>query len=80
MTTIRAFFTPNKGNFFPIFEKGQGRTPPSPFPLLVTRQYTSGGGADEVLVRLQLINQIIKDTNLMCTSFGVKHPQTFRET
>ena len=34
----------------------------------------------EVLVRLLLIKQIIKDGNLMCASFSVKHPQTFRES
>ena len=39
--------------------------------------FTSGGGVDDVLVRLSLIEQIIKDANLMCISFSVKHPQTF---
>ena len=39
--------------------------------------FTSGGGVDDVLVRLWLIEQIIKDANLMCISFSVKHPQTF---
>ena len=37
----------------------------------------SGVGVDDVLVRLSLIGQIIKDANLMCISFGVKHPQIF---
>ena len=30
MTTIRAFFPSKLGNFFPIFEKGQGIPPPIP--------------------------------------------------
>ena len=33
-----------------------------------------------MLVRLSLIEQIIKDANLMCISFSVKHPQTFRKS
>ena len=37
-------------------------------------------GGDEVLMRLSLIKQIIKDINLMCISFSVKHPQTFSES
>ena len=41
---------------------------------------TSGGGVDDVLVRLSLIEQIIKDANLMRISFSVKHPQTFWES
>ena len=41
---------------------------------------TSGGGVDDVLVRLSLIEQIIKDANLMSISFSVKHPQTFWES
>ena len=28
----------------------------------------------EVLVRLSLIKQIMKDVNLMCIAFSVKHP------
>ena len=40
----------------------------------------SGEGVDDVLVRLLLIKQIIKDVNLMCLSFGVKHPQIFWES
>ena len=38
---------------------------------------TSGGGADDVFVRLSLIKQIIKDVTLMCNAFSVKHPQMF---
>ena len=39
--------------------------------------FTSGGCVDDVLVRFLLIEQIIKDGNLMSISFSVKHPQTF---
>ena len=39
----------------------------------------SGGGVDDVLMRLSLIKQIIKDVNLMCISFSVKYPQIFWE-
>ena len=35
------------------------------------------GGVNDVLVRLSLIYQIIKDVNLICISFSVKHPQIF---
>ena len=42
--------------------------------------FPSGGGVDDVLVRLSLIKQIIKDVNLMCISFSVKHPQIFWES
>ena len=41
--------------------------------------FTSSGGVDDVLVRLSLMEQIIKDANLMNISFSVKHPQTFQE-
>ena len=41
--------------------------------------FLSCGGVDDVLVRLSLIKQIIKDENLMCISFSVKHPQIFWE-
>ena len=41
--------------------------------------FTSGGGVDVVLVRLSLIEHIIKDANLMSISFSVKYPQTFWE-
>ena len=41
--------------------------------------FTSGVGVDDVMVRLSFIEQIIKDANLMCISFSVKRPQTFRE-
>ena len=37
-------------------------------------------GDDDVLIRLSLIKQIIKDVNLMCFSFSVKHPQIFWES
>ena len=40
----------------------------------------SGGSVDDVLVRLSLVVQIIKDANLMCISFSVKHSQTFWES
>ena len=39
--------------------------------------FPSGGGADDVLAKLLLIKQITKDANLMCLSFGMKHPQIF---
>ena len=42
--------------------------------------FPSGGGVDDVLVRLSLIKQIIKDVNLMCIAFSVKHPQIFWES
>ena len=42
--------------------------------------FPSGGGVDDVLVRLLLIKQMIKDVNLMCLSFSVKHPQIFWES
>ena len=38
------------------------------------------GGVDGVLLRLPLIELIIKDANLMPIFFGVKHPQKFRES
>ena len=34
--------------------------------------FASGG--DGVLMRLSIIKQIIKNVNLMCISFSVKHP------
>ena len=37
-------------------------------------------GGDDVWMRLSLIKQIIKDANLMCISFSVKHPQIFWES
>ena len=37
-------------------------------------------GGDDVLMMLSLIKQIIKDANLMCISFSVKHPQMFWES
>ena len=39
--------------------------------------FTSVGGADNVLVRLSLIEEIVKVVNLMCVSFSAKLPQTF---
>ena len=39
-----------------------------------------GGGVDGMLVRLLLIEQIIKDVNLMCISFSVKHLEIFQES
>ena len=41
--------------------------------------FTSGGGVGDVLVRLLLIEQIIKDANLMNISSSVKRPPTFWE-
>ena len=41
---------------------------------------TSGGGVDDMLVRLSLIEQIIKDANLISISFSVKYQQTFWES
>ena len=42
--------------------------------------FTSGGGVDDVLVRLALVAQFIQDANLMCISSSVKLPETFRES
>ena len=42
--------------------------------------FPSDGGVDDVLVRLSLIKQIVKDVNLMCFSLSVKHPQILWET
>ena len=41
--------------------------------------FPSGGGFHDMLVRLPLIEQIIKDINLMYILFRVKHPQIFWE-
>ena len=41
--------------------------------------FPSSGGVDGVLVSLLLIEQIIKDIDLMCISFSVKYPQIFWE-
>ena len=41
---------------------------------------SSGGGVDDMLMRLLLIKQVIQDVNLMCISFSVKHPQIFWES
>ena len=40
--------------------------------------FSSAGRVDQVFVRLSLIEQFIKDVNLMCISFIVKHPLIFR--
>ena len=45
-----------------------------------TAFFPSGGGVDDVLMRLSLIKPIIKDVNLMCISFSVKHPKIFWES
>ena len=42
--------------------------------------FTSGGSVDDVLVRLSLVAQIIKDAHLICILFSVKHLQTFWES
>ena len=42
--------------------------------------FPSSGGVDDVLVRLSLIKQIIKDVNLMCISFSAKNSQIFWES
>ena len=47
------------------------------FTIYNTVFFTSGGCVDEVLLRLPIIKQIVKDANSMCTSFSVKHAQTF---
>ena len=39
----------------------------------------SVGVVDDMLVRLPLIEKIIKDVNFMWISFSVKHPQIFQE-
>ena len=38
-----------------------------------------GGDVDDVLMRLSLMKQFIKDVNLMCISFSAKHPQIIWE-
>ena len=37
-------------------------------------------GGDDMLMRLSLIKQIIKDVNLICISFSAKHPEIFWES
>ena len=39
----------------------------------------SGGGVDDVFMRLLLMKQITKGVNLMCISLNVKHPKIFWE-
>ena len=41
--------------------------------------FPSGGGVDDMFMKLSLIKQIIQDVNLMCIPFSVKHPQIFWE-
>ena len=43
-----------------------------------TEFFPSGG--DDVLMRLSLIKQIIKNANLMCISFSVENQQIFWES
>ena len=50
------------------------------YAIYTTFFFPLGGGVDDVLVRLLLIKQIIKDVNLMCLLFSVKHPQIFWES
>ena len=49
-------------------------------PIYNTVFLRSVGGVDDVLMRLSLIKQIIKDVNLMCFSFSAKHPQIVWES
>ena len=42
--------------------------------------FTSGGGFEDVFVKLSLIEQIIRDANLMSISLSFKHPQIFQES
>ena len=42
--------------------------------------FTAGGSFDDVLARLSLVVQIIKDANLICILLSVKHLQTFWES
>ena len=39
--------------------------------------FTLRGGVDDVLMSLTLMKQAIKDVNLICISFSIKHPQIF---
>ena len=50
------------------------------YAIYTTVFFPSGVGVGDVLVRLSLITQIIKDVNLMCIPFSVKHPQIFWES
>ena len=47
------------------------------FTICNTIFFTSGGGNDEVLVTLSLIEQVIKDVSSMCILFSVKCPELF---
>ena len=42
--------------------------------------FLSDGGVYDMMVRLSLTKQIIKDVNLMSIAFDVKHPQIFWES
>ena len=42
--------------------------------------FPSGRGVDDVLMMFSLMKHIIKDVNLLCISFSVKHPQKFWES
>ena len=42
--------------------------------------FASGRSIDDLLVRVSLVAQIIKDANLICILFSVKHLQTFWES
>ena len=50
------------------------------FTIYNTAFFTPDGGFYKVLVRLQFIKNIFKDSSSMCISFNVKHPQTFWES
>ena len=41
--------------------------------------FSTGVDVDEVLVRMSLIEQVIKNSDSMWILFSVKHPQTFLE-
>ena len=47
------------------------------YDMYSTASFPSGGGSDKVLLKLSLIKKIIKDANLRCILFSVKHPQIF---
>ena len=50
------------------------------YAIYITVFFPSGGGVHDVLVRLSLIKQIIKNVSLMCLSLSVKHPHIFWES
>ena len=47
---------------------------------IYSTDFFSGGSVDDVLGRLSLVVQIIKDAKLICILFIVKHLQTFWES